>query len=161
MTRKRSLKNRYFRFLRRIWPAPTLAATALALGACVSRPAAGANLRTAPTAAAPSQTRSDADELRYEWEPELFPTQLHLVPEFRFDCAPVVGLPPSLVLEEENVVDALEPIASCLTLGPKAGAQPHLVASSEFSGRWKGPVYGSLRADPLQSSLRPQGGVQR
>ena len=31
MSRKRSLKDRYFRFLRRIWPAPTLAAIALSL----------------------------------------------------------------------------------------------------------------------------------
>jgi hypothetical protein len=31
MSRKRSLRHRYLRFLRRIWPAPTLAALALAL----------------------------------------------------------------------------------------------------------------------------------
>jgi hypothetical protein len=153
MSRKRSLKNRYFRFLRRIWPAPTLAATALALAACASRPAAGSPLRTAAAAAVPSQTRSDADELRYEWKPQLVPTQLHLIPEFQFDCAPVVGLPPSLVLEEKSVVDALEPIASCLTLGPKARAQLQPLASSEFSGGWNGTVHGSRRADQLRSSV--------
>jgi hypothetical protein len=33
MNKKRTLRNRYFRFLRRIWPAPGLAAILLSLGA--------------------------------------------------------------------------------------------------------------------------------
>jgi hypothetical protein len=120
MSRKRSLKNRYFRFLRRIWPAPTLAAIGLSLAACAARPVTSASAQTgtgAATAAAdrPSNT---GDELPYEWNPQLLPTKLHLAPELRSACAPIVTLPPSLRLDEtEEVVDALEPIASCLTLG--------------------------------------------
>ena len=50
MSRKRSLKNRYFRFLRRIWPAPTLAAIGLSLAACAARPVT-ANAQTGTVAA--------------------------------------------------------------------------------------------------------------
>jgi hypothetical protein len=122
VSRKRSRKDRYFRFLRRIWPAPSLAA--LSLVACASPPptSAGALARVAPAAAVANQAPSPSprDELRYESKPKL-PGELHLPPEFRSPCAPVVGLPPSLVLhEKDEVVDALEPIASCLTLGPAA-----------------------------------------
>jgi hypothetical protein len=55
--------------------------------------------------------------------------------------------------EKDELVDALEPIASCLTLGPLAREQLHLVGSSELPGRWKAPVHGSGRADQLRSSL--------
>ena len=44
MSRKRSLKERYLRFLRRIWPAPTLAALTLSLGSCASQPVTSATL---------------------------------------------------------------------------------------------------------------------
>jgi hypothetical protein len=150
MSRKRSLKDRYFRFLRRIWPAPTLAAIVLSLGACASRPvtSASAQTRTVPAAMA------GGDELHYDWEPQLLPTELHLAPEFRSACAPVVALPPSLLLDEKDqVLDALEPIASCLTLGPLAHQRLHLVGSSQLPGRWVAPIDGSGRADRLRSTL--------
>jgi hypothetical protein len=155
MSRKRSLKDRYFRFLRRIWPAPSLAAIALSLGACASRPVTSATADTraasAPTAPAPV---FDGDELHHDWAPQLFPTQLHLAPEFRSACSPVVALPPSLVLDEKDeVLDALEPIASCLTLGPLAHDRLHLLGSSEVPGRWSAPIDGSGRTDQLRSSL--------
>ena len=120
MPRKRSRKDRYFRFLRRIWAAPSLAA--LSLVACAAPPptSAGALARVTPAAAVANQAPSPHDELRYEPKPKR-PGELHIPPEFRSPCAPVVGLPPSLVLhEKDEVVDALEPIASCLTLGPAA-----------------------------------------
>ena len=91
MTRKRSLKNRYIRFLRRIWPAPTLAAMMLSLGGCASRPVAGVSPPSAPA------------------------------PELPTACAPGFTLPPSLPLEKKEkhaTVGALEPIASCLALEP-------------------------------------------
>lgn len=70
MSRKRSLKERYFRFLRRIWPAPTLAAIMLSLGACASQPVtSAAQVPTAPAAVMHS------DELHYDWEPQLLPTE--------------------------------------------------------------------------------------
>ena len=154
MSKKRSLKNRYFRFLRRIWPAPTLAAMVLAVGACASRPAASVSPTTASAPVAASQTRTEANELWYDWEPQLAPTELHLAPEFRSACAPFVTLPPSVALgEEDELLDALEPIASCVTLGPMARERLHLVGSSELPGSWKAPVHGSGRADQLRSSL--------
>jgi hypothetical protein len=149
MSRKRSLKDRYFRFLRRIWPAPTLAAIAL-LGACASRPvtSASAQTRTVPAAMA------DGDELHYDWKPQLVPTELHLAPEFRAACSPVVALPPSLLLDEKDeVLDALEPIASCLTLGPLDHERLYLLGSTELPGRWDAPIDGSGRADRLRSTL--------
>lgn len=156
MSRKRSLKNRYFQSLRRIWPAPSLAAILLSLGACASRPAtsASAQTQTVTATAIAHQAPSAADELQYDWDPQLLPTELHLAPEFRSACAPVVALPPSLVLDEtDEVLDALEPIASCLTLGPLARERLHLLGSSELPGRWEAPVQGSGRADQLRSSL--------
>jgi hypothetical protein len=158
MTRKRSLKSRYLRFLRRIWPAPTLAATMLSVGlaACASQPvpSGGAQGQTVAAAATAASSRV-GDELRYEPEPQLLlPMELHLAPDFRSACAPIVGLPPSLVLDErDEVVDALEPIASCLTLGPMAHRELHLLGSSELPGRWDAPVDGNGRADQLRSSL--------
>lgn len=156
MPRKRSLKQRYLQLLRRIWPAPTLAALALSLGACASRSVADASAPT-PTVsaitAAPQRPSAD-DDARFDWDPRLLPTRLHLAPEFRSACAPVVALPPSLVLEEKDeLVDALEPIASCLTLGPLARERLHLLGSSDLPGRWDAPVQGSGRADHLRSSL--------
>lgn len=150
MSRKRSLKDRYFRFLRRIWPAPTLAAIVLSLGACASRPvtSASAQTRTVPAAMA------ESDELHYDWEPQWLPTELHLAPEFRSACAPVVTLPPSLLLDEtDEVLDALEPIASCLTLGPLDHERLYLLGSTELPGRWVAPIDGSGRADRLRSTL--------
>lgn len=154
MSRKRSLKERYLRFLRRIWPAPTLAALALLLGSCASQPVPSprANAIPATTVATPSIPTSD--ELRYPWNPRLLPTELHLAPEFRSACAPVIALPPSLELDEnEEVVDALEPIASCLTLGPLAHGRLYLFGESELPGRWEAPVDGHGRADQLRSTL--------
>jgi hypothetical protein len=159
MTRKRSLKSRYLRFLRRIWPAPTLAATMLSVGvaACAPQPVTSASAPgPAATAAAVAHPPSDSEaELRYEADPQLLsPIELQLAPDFRSACAPFVGLPPSLMLDEEDeVVDALEPIASCLTLGPMADRQLHLVGSSDLPGRWDAPVDGNGRADQLRSSL--------
>lgn len=155
MPRKRSLKHRYLRFLRRIWPAPTLAALTLSLGACASQPIPGtAASRTSQATAVAHPLPSAHDELRYEWDPQLLPTELHLAPEFRSACAPMVSLPPSIVLEgEEDVVDALEPIASCLTLGPMTNERMHLFGSSDVPGLWEAPVEGGGRADQLRSSL--------
>jgi hypothetical protein len=159
MTKKRSLKSRYLRFLRRIWPAPTLAAIMLSVGAaaCASQPvpSGGAQGHTVAAAAIAHTPSDTGDELRYEPDPQLLlPIELHLAPDFRSACAPIVGLPPSLVLdEEEEVVDALEPIASCLTLGPMTHRQLHLLGSSELPGRWDAPVDGNGRADQLRSSL--------
>jgi hypothetical protein len=148
MSRKRSLDPRYF--LRRIWPAPTLAAIILSLGACASRPVTSVS---AQTHAAPAAELAD-DELKYDWGEQLLPTELHLAPEFRSACASVVALPPSLLLDEKDeVLDALEPIASCLTLGPVAHDRVHLLGSSELPGRWLAPVDGSGRADRLRSGL--------
>jgi hypothetical protein len=154
MRRKRSLKHRYLRFLRRIWPAPTLAALTLSLGACASQPVTSTTARTTQATAVAPPLPSEHNELRYEWDPQLLPTELHLAPEFRSACAPVISLPPSIVLErDEDVVDALEPIASCLTLGPLANQRLHLFGSSDVQGRWEAPVEGGGRADQLRSSL--------
>ena len=159
MTRKRSLKTRYLRFLRRIWPAPTLAATVLSVGvaACASQPvpSGGAQGHTVAAAVMAHPSSDTGAELRYEHEPQLLlPMELHLAPDFRSACAPIIGLPPSLVLDEKDaVVDALEPIASCLTLGPMSHRQLHPVGSSELPGRWDAPVDGNGRADQLRSSL--------
>jgi hypothetical protein len=161
MSRKRSLKHRYFRFLRRIWPAPTLAAIILSLGACASRPMTSVSSQSSASAhtSSLSQTRTALpavvgdDPLPYRWEPQL-PTELHLAPEFQSACSPVVALPPSIVLDEKDeVLTALEPIASCLTLGPRSHQRLHLVGSSELPGRWAAPIDGSGRADRLRSSL--------
>lgn len=150
MSRKRSRKDRHFRFLKRIWPGPTLAALVSSLGACAFRPVANAKAQSPEPVAAdtiasqlpaaqarPGTPPNTSDELRYDWDPQLFPTRLRLAPEFRSACSPVVTLPPSLMLDEkEEVVDALEPIASCLTLGPLAHERLQLVGSSELPGRW-------------------------
>ena len=159
MSRKRSLKHRYLRFLRRIWPAPTLAALSLSLGACASQPVASTTTaRTSQASAVDHPLPSAHDELRYEWDPQLLPTELHLAPEFRSACAPMISLPPSIVVEgDEDVVDALEPIASCLTLGPMANERLHLYGSSDVPGLWEAPVEGGGRADQLRSSLFSSG----
>jgi hypothetical protein len=118
MSRKRSLKNRYLRFLRRIWPAPTLAAFTLSVGACAS-PLTNAGSRTVDAAAIVHPPSNTADELRYDRKP--LPARFRPAPEFRSTCTPNVGLPPSLALGETNeVVNAFEPIASCLTAGSLA-----------------------------------------
>jgi hypothetical protein len=156
MSRKRSLKHRCLQLLRRIWPAPTLAAFALSLGACASRPVASASssATTVSNMTAAPQTPSTPHDGGYDWDPRLLPTRLQLAPEFRSGCAPAVVLPPSLVLEEKDeVVGALEPIAACLTVGPLAHERLHLLGSSELPGRWDAPVQGSGRADHLRSSL--------
>lgn len=140
MSRKRSLKERYLRFLRRIWPAPTLAALLLSLGSCASQPVISASPRAQviPAATGPTPSIHTRDELRYPWNPQLIPTELHLAPEFRSACAPVVALPPSLELDEnEEIVDALQPIASCLTLSPLTHGRLYLFGESEVPGRWE------------------------
>jgi hypothetical protein len=155
MSRRRSLKHRYLRFLRRIWPAPTLAALTFSLGACASQPATASTASRASqaTAAAPVPA-SVHDDVGYEWAPQLLPTELNLAPEFRAACAPVISLPPSIVLDaDEEVVDALEPIASCLQLGPAGSERLHLFGSSDVPGVFEAPVEGGGRADQLRSSL--------
>lgn len=151
MSDRCSLNHRYFQCLRRIWLAPSLAAILLSLGAFAAQPTSGRNL-TVPAAAAAQPSPDAGDELEYSRIPRLLPTELNLAPEFRSACAPVLTLPPSLVLDEkQEIVDALEPIASCLRLGPLARERLHLVGSSELPGRWDAPVEGS--APQLRSSL--------
>jgi hypothetical protein len=158
MSSKGSLNHRYFQFLRLIWLAPSLAAILVSLGAFAAQPTTGASGQdlTAPAAAVAQPLPSSGNELelRCSWNPRLLPTELHLAPEFRSACAPVIALPPSLTLDEKDeVVDALEPIASCLTLGPLAHERLHLLGSSERPGRWDSPVEGSGRADQLRSTF--------
>jgi len=156
MLRKRSLKNRYLRFLKRFWPMPALAALFASLASCTS---------SAASTSAPSSTPPAPDmmnrvgpslgvEPRHDWHPQLLPTELHLSPEFRFSCSPLVALPPSLLLDEaDEVLDALEPLASCLTLGPMARERLYLAGPSELPGRWMAPLQGAGRADELRSTL--------
>jgi len=164
MSKRRSLKDRYLGILRRLWPAPTLAALMLPVDACASRPvgsaasardeaALSASDQAAPSAA-PQPAPGADEQVRYDWDPRLLPTELHLAPELRSACAPVVALPPSLTLEEKDeVANALEPIATCLTLGPLSFAQLHILGPSELPGRLKAPVHAGGRADQLRSSL--------
>jgi hypothetical protein len=159
MSRKRSLKERYFRFLRRIWPVPTLAALSL-VGSCASRPMPSVSRQTDPLPVTAVGTRpSNAmDELRFEWQPQLLPTELQLAPEFRSACAPIVALPATVTLKDEDeVLDALEPIAACVTLGPLARQPLHLLGPSDLPGRWDAPITGSGRADQRRSSLNVLG----
>jgi len=149
MSRKRSLKQRYLGFLRRIWPAPTLAMMILPFDAYAARAVGGAvsaGVDATPAAAAEPASGAD-DELRYDWDPRLLPTELQLAPELRSACAPVVSLPPSLTLDgKEEVIDALEPIASCLTLGPLPGGPLHLLGRGELAGQpVLSPRFGSYR----------------
>ncbi|HVY31794.1 MAG TPA: hypothetical protein VHB79_34900 [Polyangiaceae bacterium] len=107
-----------------------------------------------PTSTVERSSPGDDTELRYDWDPQLLPTRLHLAPEFRNACAPVVALPPSIALDgKEEVVDALEPIATCLTLGPVTGERLHLFGSSTLPGQWDAPFESGGRADQLRTSL--------
>lgn len=152
LSRRRSLKNRYFRFLRRFWPMPALAAMLVSLASCSSRAASAGAQPPAP--AVQSSGSSTGSETWHDWKPQLLPTELHLSPEFRSICSPLVTLPPSLLLsEEDEVLDTLEPIASCLTFGPMARQRFYLAGPSELPGRWAAPAQSAGRADELRTSL--------
>jgi hypothetical protein len=155
MLKKRSLKNRYFRFLKRFWPMPALAALLVSLASCSSRAAStGAPSSTPPTPDMHRLGPSLGVEPWHDWHLQLLPTELHLSPEFRFSCSPLVALPPSLLLDEaDEVLDTLEPLASCLTLGPMARERLYLAGPSELPGRWAAPLQGAGRADELRSIL--------
>lgn len=147
MSRRRSLKDRYLGFLRRIWPAPTLAMLTLMLPLDASAARSAASIASTaveavPTTAPPSAAGAD-DELRYDWDPRLLPNELYLAPELRAACAPIVSIPPSLMLEDkDDVIDALEPIATCLTLGPSSGGQLHLRSDKAATAQTAGKEIG-------------------
>lgn len=132
MSKKISLKDRYFRFRRRFWPM-------LAFGAIILAPSAGsphpATRVASPSSAIAtpnaSQPTADTGDDSREWPLRLPRTELYLAPEFRLDCSPFVSLPPSVMLNEsDDVLDALEPIASCLTLGPMTRQSLQLITSA-------------------------------
>jgi hypothetical protein len=153
LARKRARKSR---LLWRVGAIPALAAVALFSSACASRAARDpvGSPTSAPTAVSAAPSR-DSGDLRWgEWGSQLLPTELELSPELRAACRPFVELPRSIVVEEsENVAEALEPLASCLTKGPFARRSIHLAGQTELPGSFPAPVQGSGRADQLRSSL--------
>lgn len=156
MFKRRWRRARYRSLVRRLLAIPGLVALPVALLGCSSRPAADArNQAPAPVESAaarePSATNVDSN---YEWRPESLPIELRLAPELRTACGPELALPPSLRLEQgDEVMDALEPIASCLTIGPLQLQRLHLFGSSQSPGRWDAPFDAAGRADQLRTSL--------
>ena len=115
MSRKRSIKSRYWRLLKRLCPTPALAGLALFSSSC----AAQAAQDTAHSAASSPKTIHAAPHRQpervqwEEWKPPLAPLELELAPELRSAC-PFAAVPPAVALEHSDDVPELEPFAGCL-----------------------------------------------
>jgi hypothetical protein len=55
--------------------------------------------------------------------------------------------------DHDSVLDALEPIADCLTVGPLTRESLYLAGETELPGALSAPVDGAGRADRLRSAL--------
>lgn len=154
MSRKRSMKRRYWDVLRRFRFIPGLAA--LALSGCASHPvpsssAAAVDGATTTAVPLPPDVRQ---HIREQLDPRWWPVELMLTPELRATCRPLVELPSSLVLNDASEqAEKLEPLVTCLALAP--ARRVHLAGEMELPGAV--PAEGSGHAAALQSTLAKLG----
>jgi hypothetical protein len=151
VSRNRAIRDRCREILRRLLRTTGPAALALSIAACAS-----SSTRDAQVSSANAAFNALHVEQEYldQWKPPGPPLELELSPELRSACQPQTELPPRIVLEQsEGLADELEPLATCLTLGPLSGRAVHLLGETQAPGALDAPMQGSGAADQLRSAL--------